>query len=243
MSNTVERPKLPEVITFTGADDGTDAKHLLETHEENESGAPPGRPSIEFGILFSPTLNGQPRYPSAQWVSRMMDIAGGRINLAAHICGGYSRELLETGTIRQLVPLLAEGAFDRVQINTADARVLEKAPAIADWARRLGVKVILQARDPAAFPADLPGINWLYDASGGRGILPARWPQEFEDRFVGYAGGLNSQNISSAVRSISTRARRYWVDLETGARGEDGKFSIPTCREICQVVRKALEGA
>ncbi len=243
MSNTIERPKLPEVITFTGADDGTDAKHLLEMHEENESGAPPGRPSIEFGILFSPSLTGQPRYPSAQWVSRMMGIAGGRIKLAAHICGGYSRELLETGTIRQLAPLLAEGAFGRVQINTADPRVLEKAPSIADWGSRLNVKVILQSRDPVTFPAELPGISWLYDASGGRGILPAQWPQEFGDRLVGNAGGLNSKNISHAVRSISTRARRYWVDLETGARDENDRFAITTCREICRIVGEALEGA
>ena len=214
MTDTSALPKLPEIITFTGADDRTDAKHLVQMHEDTENGAPPGRPSIEFGILFSPKLTGQRRYPSAQWVSRMMDVAGGRINLAAHICGDYSRELLTTGTIRQLVPLLAEGAFSRVQINSAAPDLLEKATDIADWARRLGVNVILQSRDSAVFPAQPPGISWLYDASGGRGILPKQWPQEHGDRLVGHAGGLNLQNVTSAVRTISTRSSRYWVDLE-----------------------------
>lgn len=214
----------PLHITFTGADDKTDPRQLADLCMEHP---------IELGILFSPKLTGTPRYPSPQWISTLF--AKVQAPLAAHICGAYSRELLETGTIRDLVPVLATGRFKRVQINTAEPRVLDRMALITAWADALKVQVILQSRNASAFPA--PGkAQWLFDASGGRGLQPKQWPAEPSDRLVGYAGGLNPGNVRAAVEDIGGKARRYWIDMESGVRDASNSFSVDMCRKVCQKV-------
>lgn len=221
---TPMQPHLPQFITFTGADDHTnpaDMRRLAEDHP------------VEFGILFSPKRIGQPRYPSAAWVSRLLEEFPHP--LSAHICGAHSRDLLHTGQVPELMPFLASGRFQRVQINTAEPHLHEHLPALAAWGKSLGVTVILQTRDARTFPA-YDQVNWLFDQSGGAGVQPASWPTEPTDRLVGYAGGLNLANVSGAVASIGANASRTWIDLETGARDAEDRFSLPLCRQICEEV-------
>lgn len=77
---------LPTFITFTGADDETDIAKMLELSELYP---------IEWGILFSPTRRGSPRYPSIDWVTELR--VNGPARLSAHLCGGYSRDVLDRG--------------------------------------------------------------------------------------------------------------------------------------------------
>jgi phosphoribosylanthranilate isomerase len=224
----------PAFITFTGADDGVAEIDFPEL-ESLAADFP-----VEFGILFSPLQTGSPRYPKATWVTALVEFANRRrtLDLSAHICGGYSRELIATGTIHALAPVFAEGAFRRIQVNTGDPRVIQALPSIRAFADNFNMTVIIQTRDPEVFPA--PGMaQWLYDKSGGRGELPARWPSEPHPsaQNVGFAGGLRPENVAQAVAQISSGCKaRYWIDMETGVRDEQDRFSLARCTAVCEAV-------
>lgn len=116
---------LPSFITFTGADDQTDVDGMVALSRDYP---------IEWGILFSPTRHGTPRYPTLDWVERL--VSAWEFKLSAHLCGGYTRSLLSqlphtlhgfiqwTGDDRYdcLVSALLT-KFNRAQINTAQPAV------------------------------------------------------------------------------------------------------------------------
>ena len=74
--------------------------------------------------------------------------------------------------------------------------------AIARFAVRFGARAILQCRGFERFPDDAH-VDWLFDRSGGRGLLPDRWPvPEPSAKFVGYSGGLGPATVVVALASI-----------------------------------------
>lgn len=209
----------PNFITFTGADDSTDVAGMRELS---------GRYPIEWGILFSPQRQGQGRYPSIDFVRRLC-VSSGTLRLSAHLCGGYSQSVLEYGVCGLEEPLSAH--FTRVQINTASSVDLEH---VAAWAADISLRPILQCR--GAFP-DIDPVGWLFDASGGRGIAPAAWPDPGPSSAMrGYAGGLNPGNVAEAVATIGAMCSNYWIDMETGVRDERDRFDLEKCRAVCEAV-------
>jgi hypothetical protein len=215
-------PHPPTLLTFTGADDFTSIPDMVELAQ---------RRPIEWGILFSEKRQGMPRYPSLQWVRALLAAArDGGVHLSAHLCGEYSR-LVTTGRPCGLESLL--GDFARVQINTAS----QVDPAVVlRWASTIGAmppRPILQCRGD--FPVS-DEVDWLYDPSGGHGLHPTTWPAAPLGRRVGYAGGLNPSNIAQVVSTVGSATASYWMDLETGARDENDRFSIPRCVSVCDVV-------
>ncbi|QNB08389.1 hypothetical protein G5S34_17605 [Herbaspirillum frisingense] len=209
--------KLPEFITFTGADESTDPAAMYELQKLYP---------IEWGVLFSPKRQGEGRYPSLDFIRKL--VTSYRMNFAAHLCGGHSRDVIASNKFEH--ETLLHLCFERVQINTADPNV---SPGhIRVWADRLRVEPILQCRKE--FP-DIEMVNWLFDASGGRGIEPASWPRPVGN-FVGYAGGLKPDNVAAAVSKIGTMAEDYWIDMESGVRDAQDRFSIDLCRQVCEAV-------
>ncbi len=83
------KPTKPFRITFTGADDQTSIQDMLALVKDY--------PMVEFGILFSPKRTGTARYPSLEWLEREVFPNAENLALAAHLCGGDSKEVLETG--------------------------------------------------------------------------------------------------------------------------------------------------
>jgi len=215
-------PNLPAFITFTGVDDHTDVDAMAELA---------ARYPIEWGVLFSPKRQGKeehPRYPSLEFLKKLTHLGRG-LRLSAHLCGGDARQVIELGRSQYDEPIREH--FDRVQSNTVD---YVNPKDLAAWAQGLQVHAILQCRD--VFPNN-DDVSWLYDASGGRGISPAIWPASLGGSWlIGYAGGLNPGNVAAAVAQIQTQASNYWIDLETGARDEDDRFSIEKCRAVCEAV-------
>lgn len=216
---------LPAFITFTGVDDATDPTDLVALAEDYP---------IEFGLLISPRKQSlHPRYPTLtniEWLISELPLA-----FAIHLCGAAAREVIELGTSQHddLMPFV-----DRVQINTADHNV--HPHLIGVWAAQRNVRAILQARDN--FPKIAP-VDVLFDASGGRGIMPAEWPHAVKSTFCGYAGGLRPDNVAAAVEIIGFRTgQRYWIDMESGVRDENDLFSIAKCREVCEAVYGAPIG-
>jgi len=210
----------PDFITFTGADDRTPYQALLDLSEEHP---------VEFGILFSRSRTGTPRYPSQGWID---GLAGLDLSLAAHICGSWSGQIVSEG--RSDIDDRMD-TFDRIQVNTSERFDLD---LICAWKARLEqrhgreFRVILQTRH--SFPEDAR-VEWLFDASGGRGVLPASWPRPPADEDVrfGYAGGLGPDNVVQALQAIDCEDG-FWIDMESRVRNASDLFDLDMCRLVCE---------
>lgn len=210
----------PAFITFTGVDDSTDPAELVRLADDYP---------VEFGLLFSPKRQGiDPRYPklsTIQWLVEELSL-----RWSAHLCGADARSVIEAG--RSAHDALMTN-FKRAQINTTDPVALREPSRLAAWAAGHNIRAIVQCRDrfPRIFATDV-----LFDASGGRGIAPGDWPHVTYTTFCGFAGGLNPDNVATAVAIMSTRADHYWIDMESGVRDENDLFSIEKCRAVCEAV-------
>lgn len=211
-------PKKPNFITFTGADDHTSVTGMADLSEQYP---------IEWGILFSRKRQGTGRYPSIGFVR---DLMAPKLRYSAHLCGADARQVIECQSSRYDEPLREH--FERVQINTENANV--DTAGIRQWALQIGVRAILQCR--GEFPPD-QNVEWLFDASGGRGIVPPRWPTSLlRPQARGYAGGLNPDNVGEVVALLGTLANSYWIDMESGVRDADDRFDLARCRRVCEAV-------
>jgi hypothetical protein len=194
--------RLPSFVTFTGLD----ARAWLHRSKLLDISM---RYPVEWGVLFSPSRQGDdPRYPALDVVERFRSLG---LRLAAHLRGDHARTIVAGGD-----PGVDLAGFERVQVNhgTPDPG------AISLYARSKGVEAIAQSRDPESFPDDRR-ISWLYDASGGRGVAPDRWPSAPGDgALVGHAGGLAPETVADTIVSVAS-AGPYWIDMESRIRTDD----------------------
>ncbi|CAN7593234.1 hypothetical protein LJR039_004321 [Pseudorhodoferax sp. LjRoot39] len=209
----------PAFITFTGVDDATDPHGMVELSEEYP---------IEWGILFSPKRQGiEARYPRLDTIGWLVTELP-RLKWSAHLCGGDARAVIDGGQSAHANLLQY---FQRAQINTADPNVMPSQ--IGNWAARHNLRAILQCRGD--FPR-VASVDVLFDASGGRGILPQAWPVAAQSTLCGYAGGLRPENVAEVLGTIGKQDIRYWIDMETGVRDERDQFSLDKCRAVCEAV-------
>ncbi|WP_371436366.1 hypothetical protein [Polaromonas sp.] len=217
----------PVFITFTGADRYTDIMGMLELSDQY---------SIEWGLLFSPDRQGkadQNRYPP---LSFLREVTAIDMSFAAHLCGGDAQTVLQGGASNHDEFLSV--AFERAQINTSKPVDLDR---IAVWGGNIDISVIVQSRDLNAFPSAAQ-VQWLFDASGGRGLSPTSWPLPTPGRLNGYAGGLNPLNVGASVEQIgsfipgASIGTSYWIDMESGVRDERDRFCLKRCRAVCEAV-------
>ncbi len=210
----------PDFITFTGADDETSIADMVALAADHP---------VEFAILFSESREGTSRYPTMEWMEGLMDVD---LKLAAHVCGSWASEIVETGKSSIAARL---SWFDRIQVNTAVpldiGLICDLGKQVSDLAGR-EVPVILQTRD--TFPED-DRVQWLFDASGGRGLSPAAWPAPPVNPSVriGYAGGLGPDNVQAALQQLPA-GRNAWIDMETCIRNGRDEFDIGLCRDVCE---------
>lgn len=209
----------PEFITFTGVDDHTDPAGLVELSKVYP---------IEWGVLFSPKRQGiEPRYPKMSTIHQLVEDLP--LRWSAHLCGADARAVIEGGTSPH--DELLRKHFARSQINTTDPDI--QPSLIGDWAARRNLRAILQCR--GEFPT-VASVDVLFDASGGRGIVPSDWPTAVNTTLCGYAGGLRPDNVAQAVEVIGRRATRYFIDMESGVRDDSDRFSLEKCRAVCEAV-------
>ena len=205
--------RLPEFITFTGADDHTSIAGMA---------ALSSRYPVEWGVLLNPTRQGiAARFPGEEALARLM--ASG-LRLAAHLCGPYAA-LVMRGLGNEIPIDLSP--FGRFQINHARP----DPDHLSRFGERWGRRCIAQTRG-TVFPGNT-AVEWLFDASGGRGITPAKWPA-YPGRLVGYAGGIGPENAASVVQAINADGP-YWIDMENRVRSDD-RFDLVLCEMVCEAV-------
>ncbi len=209
-------------VTITGADDNVNVASLIALSERF--------PFVEWGILFSASREGTPRYPSHGWrLDFQRRAEDAHIYRSAHLCGSIARDAMSGGlhsaSLRE---------YDRIQING-----FVPCDGLARFANVMVPmsEVICQVRDTSAladgleFAAGIDG-SVLFDPSGGRGVETATWPLIQDAPYwytggIGYAGGIKPENVSDVLAAIGAdRMDPFWIDMESGVRDERDRFDL-----------------
>jgi len=206
-------------VTVTGADDATHHNDILKITNKF--------PFVEFAILLR---NGEPkqRYPSDDWNKKLFNLweSNQNINIACHICGSLVRDICKGNWSilqnHEFVNVLS--MYSRIQLNFSpyvdNINIYEFLDGINREELR-SKQIIFQLKDinhPIVATAISNNLNIapLFDLSGGQGISPNNWP--ISNRFCGYAGGLNPDNINQQIHIIANNADIAWIDAESGLR-------------------------
>lgn len=222
-------------VTFTGAGDHTDRVEMRALSLEFNF--------IEWGVLFS-NRSGGARYPGQNWIRNLQQMATlAPMNLSLHLCGDYVRQLVLGDNI---VPNWALAYFKRVQLNFHGEPLSSEPGAFAEvLSEAFGNRQVIFQIDGATgqqMLADAHGEGHgncvpLFDLSHGGGVLPAKWPEPFDDEPMhGYAGGLGPHNLADELPKILKVAGKtdVWIDMETMVRTE-GQFDLKKCRQCVEI--------
>jgi phosphoribosylanthranilate isomerase len=218
------------ICTFTGIDAKTDLGRVLALSQEF--------PFLEFGVLLSLSPGDKDaRYMAPSVVELVLkDLARHDVNTALHVCGSAVNAYVAGDQVVKRPALYA----DRVQLNFSANRVpftveeLDKAISTAPY------KIITQHFPPnAALVSALKAKNHqvLFDLSGGRGIETDVWPDAFESKATGFAGGLGPETIEAALPKIlnSSRNGNSWIDMENRIRS-NGYLDLDLCEAVARTV-------
>jgi hypothetical protein len=221
----------PEFVTLTGVDARTDFDRLRSLS---------ARYPVEWGILFSKNRQGREnRFPDLTSLVLLLEplLSSPRppVALSAHICGAYSRNIIERSAPIEIEHFL-RGAFVRTQINGyfPDPEVFRAD----DFAKQIGAaKAIIQCRN--RFPNN-PRVDWLFDRSGGAGEMPESWDASADasPAFCGYAGGIGPDNVLDILADIERThpdGKPVWIDMENKVRTEDW-FDLDKCEAVLRQV-------
>lgn len=213
-------------VTFTGPDDRTDPAALARLAHRY--------PFVEWAILSSPLRAGKPRCPGDAWVADFVRVCPA-VRKSIHLADA-DIDLWLGGDPR--IAAKAQ-AFDRAQLNFDQERSPRDPEQLVAGISRGRPVVILQHH---AGNADLiealrrrtTGFEVLFDASSGKGVLPASWPIPIGGVECGYAGGLGPATIRAELPRIAAAAAGpFWIDMASSVRDPaDDSFSLDACEAV-----------
>jgi hypothetical protein len=206
-------------VTITGADDSTDIQWMLQMQEKY--------PFVEWGILVSARSMGAPRFPSLDWIRRLLS-NGSLLQLSTHVCGRWVRDICSGSWLPVAAGtngLVMESG--RVQLNFHGEPHELANTAVATAGQMMDKRQLIMQLDGVnteLWHRMLPKVHAvpLFDLSHGAGVLPTEWPRQMAGHYTGYAGGLGPRNIVEQVNKIKSVANgTIWLDMETRVRTED----------------------
>ncbi|MDO8469541.1 MAG: hypothetical protein Q7S84_00790 [bacterium] len=239
------KQEIVKTVTVTGADDSIRPQELIPIAEDF--------PFVEFGILLSKRRTGSTRFPSEDWLRELYLVwyerksQGKAFRLSGHLCGSWVRKLCqgESDFFDEFGYTWA--MFDRFQLNfhREPHRIDEKKFSSILRQHLPDKQIIFQmdgnSNNEAIFyeMESRSGFTALplFDASGGAGVLPKRWPEYIG--YAGYAGGLSPDNVGEELEKISKVARGHiWIDTETRVRSNhDATFDLQKVSQFLEVSR------
>ena len=223
-------------VAIAGPDDKTDIDELIRLSKEY--------PFVEWGILFSKSAAGTQRFPSNEWVAKLFHESK-KMNLSAHLCGAYPREVLQNGDHAAMD--LFRNFVGRFQINFNFKNTEYKIEHL-DYLLDRYKNCIFQYNksNQEFFETVLPTIGYirydvLYDASGGRGTEIKGIPDPFENNYTGYAGGINPDNVESICETIQSKIQNdiVYIDMESGIRTEN-EFDLEKVEKVLSIAKKYI---
>lgn len=232
-------------VTITGPDNSIRPEDLIPLSKEF--------PFVEWGILFSASNHGGPRFPSIDWLLDFRNVARREhFNLSLHICGRYVRQILIGETPQAVWGVIDD--YQRMQLNfhaekneCKPAECLKALVAFSNHGEREFIFQIDGERGNTHLEnisAEMDNVDYieavgLFDISGGTGILPTEWPEpQYLDvtpgpdgegiesyRYHGYAGGLGPDNLAEQIPLIGKASKgcRFWIDMETKVRSDSDR--------------------
>lgn len=77
-------------------------------------------------------------------------------------------------------------------------------------------------------------VTMLLDASGGEGVDTSL--VAFAGRKVGYAGGINADNVGDKLTFLmeNEQVGDFWIDMESGVRTDDW-FDLDKVRKVLEI--------
>ena len=167
------------------------------------------------------------------------------LNLSCHVCGSYARHVINNDW-NPLIQLANHhfDIFQRCQVNISTTFPTPKTPFVRPYATLN--ELIIQQRsenDLLMFDTirDRTHMSVLLDASGGRGIDTPIKPFFRQGLKVGYAGGMNPDNVGDKLYQLLRDAEGdFWIDMESGVRTED-KFDLNKVYKVLHVCQEVLK--
>jgi adenine/guanine phosphoribosyltransferase-like PRPP-binding protein len=232
-------------LGFCGADDSVHPNHLVMLASNY--------PLVEFGILFRPDKEGQPRYATTMWVEKLAALKPRSMKLAAHLCGARVNEVL--GGDSTFLEKVASWGFSRVQINATAVNGVDtsnmagKVPFVMKVFDEFPKLEFILQKNAETRPlwqgvldAGIPeNVSMLVDESKGTGVAASSWPSPSPDYRVGYAGGIGPHNVRSVLEEINKVAANetVWIDMESSLRSfknDKDVFDLDKCFDVIETV-------
>lgn len=244
-------------ITLTGVDAQTD-NGLLRTLSSLASAQ---GVRAEWGLLYSPSRAGQPgRYASFECITERIH-ANPDLELAVHFCGQSISELIALGESNStaLLSMLADPGRrvpGRAQLNfnqrvsmlcCEDLESLFLSQPTVQFIVQYNHNnaELVQALASRTGQSGVKNLAALFDASGGRGVLPTAHPDISLTGGLpaGYAGGFSPTNIAQQTKTIAqtTNGQAQWMDLESALRDENDVFCLHRCQETLKAFAQASQ--
>ncbi len=259
--------RLPEYITFTGCDDPRYIPKMNRIQDQFPGLVEWGilLSSKRAGDARYPDM-----HTRSKIYQGIRPQSNGSSTVALHLCGAFAGMANQESTRPEddldnrmffILRRELEGWVPRaIQVNHREPN----PAALKGLAARLGKRrialVIGQTRDEVAFPEAInpmdeiidvsalktmdprrgPCVSWLFDRSGGRGVVAERLP--VHNRLLelaGFAGGIGPDNVMDVIRQINAASSPvlgpYWIDMESGVRTDD-RFDLGKVESVLEQV-------
>lgn len=225
-------------VSFIGLDEFTDLSKLYDLSLVSTI-------PIEIGVLLSNTKAGKEnRYPNIKFIENIFKELYA-FETSLHICGSAVFDLLDGKEyIQQMADL-----YGRVQLNFSikDNDIEEIGTKIIDLGHYHTI-IIQHNKSKEKLINYLcknivpnTDVDILFDASGGYGKLLDKPKPVIPGFYCGYAGGIAPDTIDQILHSISSVNKYedlFYIDMESGIRDTNDKFSIEKCMKIIEAVNQ-----
>jgi len=237
-------------VTFTGVDDSTNIKELELISEEF--------PFVEFGILYSENQEGKGgKYPSKENILKFLianPFEERKYKTSLHLCGSVARDFLKKDyefdmwnvNPTSLSDLIRRS--DRIQLNFSAKRNKPNLFRFLSNVEKFRQPFILQIHKgnekfiESIIPYTGDEFHYLFDASGGNGVVIEEITQPLQNKYCSYAGGLSPINIKEKLELLNKSLpikSVIGIDMETGVR-TDGIFDIKKVRQCLLEIKKYI---